>query len=509
MPDRLTIPEFQAAIRAGRFQPGDAVLYRWGRRSPLAWAIARVQRRALVDLLDGARMAEVEEAAEYTHAGMVVDAEVSAEMTSPRARMIAWPRRLRAGDTLRIVRPVVHDVDAAGGYFPARWRRVEASVQFLELLGDADDIRYPYRELLTYWFSALPGAIKARHFADHFASQKRNVCSGTVWRMWHASGCVQPLGGDALPEAWYPGRMAMDRQYLRVVAEFGVVGEGAGRCPEPRRGSSLPQDPYENDAAAAGASTRPASAAPVSGPSTAEEVEKGRCGMKTAWAGLLSAAGGLMMLGILAGCVAYRAPVIAYIKGPESNYNQERSGTMSRSTGAEQQVADKTQAQTQTSNNTDAAMSTVSDQTKQVGLRQGQAATGTQAAGRESASGTTSSTTQTPTGQQGGDALAVGQTAPTAASGGGGSGTGGTATGATTPSTSTGTDTSSGTSTETKATDATKTTDDGAGVTPASDDVCTTCRKPLGSTSLAGQCVECRRLDALASAIRSDAPAAP
>ena len=109
---------------------------------------------------------------------------------------------------------------------------------------------------------------------------------------------------------------------------------------------------------------------------------------------------------LLQGCIAYRAPVIAYQRGPEVNYNQERSGNMSRSTNAEQQVAETTAEQQQQSNTTTADMPSALDATKQVGIKQGQADTSTTTQGDQSPANTT--TEQVPTGQQGGDAVSVG-----------------------------------------------------------------------------------------------------
>jgi len=114
----------------------------------------------------------------------------------------------------------------------------------------------------------------------------------------------------------------------------------------------------------------------------------------------------LSLIGLLCGCVAYRAPNLVFQRGPETNYNQERSGVQSRSTTAEQQVAESTQAQDQTTNSTDATMPTAMDAVKTVGLRQGVAATQTPTQGREQATGTVTGTEQTPTGQSGGQAIA-------------------------------------------------------------------------------------------------------
>jgi len=108
---------------------------------------------------------------------------------------------------------------------------------------------------------------------------------------------------------------------------------------------------------------------------------------------------------LLPGCVAYRAPVISWQSGPENAYNQERSGVTSRSTNAEQQVADKTESQTQTENVATAEMSTAMETTRQVGLKQGQAQTRSVAQGRDDVNAPSSSTGQASVGQQGSDQL--------------------------------------------------------------------------------------------------------
>ena len=332
--ERLTIAQFQAAIWERRFLAGDGVLYRWGRQSPLAWAIARAQRRALEDLLlkgmavtagpEGEQVAAwIAEAAAYTHAGMVLDAARSVEMTSPHARVIGWERRLRVGDRLLIVRPGLADgwyreakqpavrstprtptsmgtaagmgeythtaaapggwastplspsagpataaggdatapsapltssgVSAAGrrdegsgeprrpgggaGAEPLREELFAAAVEMVELATDREDHgRYPWRELLTYWFATLPNAIAADHFAEYFRNRDRNVCSGAMWQAWVNADCFSVSAGATpaddtsrtqYPEAWYPARMAVDEVYLRRVAEIEIVAEVA------------------------------------------------------------------------------------------------------------------------------------------------------------------------------------------------------------------------------------------------------------------------------------------
>ena len=118
---------------------------------------------------------------------------------------------------------------------------------------------------------------------------------------------------------------------------------------------------------------------------------------------------------VAAGCISYKAtaPMVVFQRGPETNYNQERSGVTSRSTAAEQQVADTTAPQTQADNTVSADMPTAMETTRQVGLKQGQAATTTKTQG-DTSPGTTTSEGQAPVGHQGSDTTAIGQTAESA-----------------------------------------------------------------------------------------------
>ena len=111
------------------------------------------------------------------------------------------------------------------------------------------------------------------------------------------------------------------------------------------------------------------------------------------------------MVCLMVGCIAYRAPVVSYMSGPENAYNQERSGVQSRATTSAQQTTDAAQAQTQTGNTATADMASNAETTRQIGLKQGQAQTSTTAQGKDQTSGTAASTGQAPVGQNGSDQL--------------------------------------------------------------------------------------------------------
>ena len=252
-PERVTAHRFGAAVEDGLVWPGDCVLYDRALPTPLAWAIARVQRRLLADLGSGKRAealttsqdttvlrpaSAILDAAGYTHAGIVYDADRTVEMTAPRARVIAWPQVLSPGDRVLVVRPL-------DGTRATLRRSADLA---LDLAVAAK--RYPWRELLTYWFASWPRKLRLSHagakaaFAEVFRDKRADVCSGTVWTCWRQAGCVNPATSlDAWPEAWYPARLAADRRYLRPVALFEIVGEKEAAEASGGRGSSLPRTP--------------------------------------------------------------------------------------------------------------------------------------------------------------------------------------------------------------------------------------------------------------------------
>lgn len=241
MPEQMTVFEFAGAIRSGRFLPGDAVCYAYGSPSVLARGIRRVQRRALTDLLAGSddpeAIAEVAEAyCGYTHAGMIEDCLDTLEMTSPRARRAAWTECLQPGTSILVVRPRLPAL-AAPQFAPVGldWAiRAKSLRHAVRTMDEQVGTAYPWRELLTYWFSSLPGAIAAPHFAEHFRDHRRNVCSGAVWAAWVSAGAVTPASWqDAMPESWYPARMAMDREYLECVACMTCTEDCRGCTPAP------------------------------------------------------------------------------------------------------------------------------------------------------------------------------------------------------------------------------------------------------------------------------------
>lgn len=233
MPDAIamTVAEFRHAVARGAILPGDCMSVAYGRRqSPLQALIERVQRRLLIDLWTGWAGKETDETdtidwaivqvraedyARFTHSRMVLCPVETAEMTSPRARVARWEDVLEPGDEIAITRPI--DAGRPGLAAAAsgmRWRCEGRP-------------RYPYREIMSYyvWSWGFRKLARGERFGAVFASRRRDVCSGTIWRMWQDAGCLPPeLGGhDDQPEAWYPARLACPGRYLAAVARIRIV----------------------------------------------------------------------------------------------------------------------------------------------------------------------------------------------------------------------------------------------------------------------------------------------
>lgn len=200
-----------AAIEARTVLPGDAVIYRYASVSPwispVQWGIANVQRRALADL--GAPVGVVPNPHLFTHAGMVLDATRTVEMTSPRCRVIDWETRLKGIAEIVVVRPVHAD--------PSRL----AEAARLALAEARRGTRYPYREIVLYWLWSWGWRKLRGHtpFSVVFRDRTRNVCSGSLIQWWQVAGIELDLGGtDAWPEAWYPARLLVEPAKFQIVA---------------------------------------------------------------------------------------------------------------------------------------------------------------------------------------------------------------------------------------------------------------------------------------------------
>jgi hypothetical protein len=271
-------------IADGMVWPGDCILYRYAAPTWIQRRIARIQQRAIDDLFrntddpieamdprwDCPACQAITTPATYTHAGMVAGAQYTVEMTSPCARLMGWPERMRGVGAVAIVRP-------AGS--PRRRLLLQAAAEGREdvLRG----VRYPYRELALYWlwswgFRKLRGKTP---FSRVFQSRKRNVCSGSVINWWQRAGIDLGLHDlDVWPEAWYPARLLADSRF-RLVAHLTIFGDrstltkidtdSASRQQPDKPGSAIPVS-FGPGMGLATAGVSPSCCAPDRGPSATQ-----------------------------------------------------------------------------------------------------------------------------------------------------------------------------------------------------------------------------------------------
>lgn len=238
---RLTVEQFRGEIRGGVIRPGDCVLYRYRRQTPVSWLIRRCQERMLADLDNHEAVSDrpapwrTLDAAGYTHAGAVCDRRRSVEMTSPRARTITWWARLAVGDQVLVRRPLRED---GTDIYLSTGKQIAAE----GLEDKAKGVRYPLRELVTYyaWSWGWRKLHRGERFLDVFRSSNSDVCSGRYWTWCRRAGVYREIDNtDACPEAWYPARLAVSGLF-RTVAEVQIVA-----VPEPVR--PLPEIPAWRD----------------------------------------------------------------------------------------------------------------------------------------------------------------------------------------------------------------------------------------------------------------------
>ena len=222
-PDRTAATPFEFATLPKRsLRPGDVLLFQRDFRVA-GVAIRRVQERLLLDLGLGAE--EAADCSRYTHAALCAwlpgRGACVAEMTSPRARVVPLDE-LPPGEVVMVRRPQACGRDAG-----LRRCRRAADHALAECAAGPE---YPWRELFAYWvWSLRVGKLGlGRHFRDLFADPGRDVCSGSVWR-WLRD--VHLFTGDRLfehpeddlPEAWYPARLAADRQFFRTLGVYALA----------------------------------------------------------------------------------------------------------------------------------------------------------------------------------------------------------------------------------------------------------------------------------------------
>ena len=219
-------------MHSAEYMPGDLLLFSYpGGLVPRG--IAHVQKGLLLDL--GCEDDTAEYGSSFTHVGMygtkILDEEGKpmaengfiVEMTSPHARIGNWDE-VPSGTVVLVRRP--------GSWVGGEWRDADEFKRVIAvqqgILDAVDSIPYPYTELLTYWVWHLwIGKLKlGRKFRNIFRDRKRDVCSGSVWRWMYDAGLNRDTEGmtDSLPEAWYPGRLAVDSTRFRTVVTFSLDG---------------------------------------------------------------------------------------------------------------------------------------------------------------------------------------------------------------------------------------------------------------------------------------------
>jgi len=194
---------------------GDAVLFRYTQLGWLQRQICRIQRKALKDLRPLDKNMDPT-APYYTHVGMVFSNQLCVEMTSPRARIIDWAKRLEGIAEICIVRPVgALNVVAMYNAALFGWSDVQ------------NRVRYPYFEILLYWLWAWKKKLRGSRFVDVFRSRKRNVCSGSVIDWWQRANIpLQLYGYDTWPESWYPARLAVDSRFIIITRLVDIENKG-------------------------------------------------------------------------------------------------------------------------------------------------------------------------------------------------------------------------------------------------------------------------------------------
>jgi hypothetical protein len=185
----------QKLVDAGTIQPGDVLLF--ARPGAIQAGIRFAQRRALNDLNAklGLCQAQVKKAATWTHAAMAYDDLFLAEMTSPKAHIMAFDA-IEKGVHVLVRRPV-HPLDRVT--FANAWSRIIGK-------------DYPESELFYFWFKWASKLAFRRTYAKAFKNNKNHVCSASVVQVMQACG---QMHGEPV-DAWYPARLAVDGPFVTI-----------------------------------------------------------------------------------------------------------------------------------------------------------------------------------------------------------------------------------------------------------------------------------------------------
>ena len=197
-----TPAQMAGLIDAGMIRPGMWVSHVRAGRSPIGWAIERIQRRVLADLRTDLDPAEIEAACAYTHTSMVYDANGIVECSAPRCRVRSWDQlsgcRLLFSDPAHAT-PLDRD-----GACMAAFRDVAAKR------------KYSRSDLLFFYFRWHRKTKVHAKFATLFRSAKYDYCTGTVLRWWRSHSSAAPFPGEQT-EAVYPARVAVSGEFRHVL----------------------------------------------------------------------------------------------------------------------------------------------------------------------------------------------------------------------------------------------------------------------------------------------------
>lgn len=213
--------------------PGDLVLHRNAFPGPKGLIITRSQRRMLRDLVKDSETlnlsnAEIDQAAQNTHASCYFNNHFCAEMTRPKARKIRWSERLQPGDHLTVRRPVFVDGNRIGG---ATGRAIAAHANMDALAG----LEYPFRELYIFYLWSwgvkklgIPGLRRRRSVLEVFDKSDTGVCSARYW-YWATTAKVgwALTPQEKIAATHYPAELAVSHRFdticeIRIIAGAGL-----------------------------------------------------------------------------------------------------------------------------------------------------------------------------------------------------------------------------------------------------------------------------------------------
>jgi hypothetical protein len=234
---QLTPSTFGHAL-ANTCNPGDLVLYDYGKKNIISWFIERCQRRMLADysvsLVSSVKgqlpRLVIERAAAFVHAGMWLNQIKSAEMTRPAARFIRWPDRLTPGDNILIRRPANRD-ERTRALIPVDRETGERAANAMSRIARAK-LDYPESEIFRFygWSWGLQKLTFGRRFAAVFDNETSDVCSDSCWGCYIEAEAWPGISQTAAnPAGYYPARLAMSSRFITIARVQIVAGSNQAK----------------------------------------------------------------------------------------------------------------------------------------------------------------------------------------------------------------------------------------------------------------------------------------